>query len=434
VGHRSTTIAFVVVMLILAVIWLVYKDAGKKPKESKEGAEAQTTEEARHDETTEPHAGTEGAASEQAGQPVAEAEPVQPVAPPAPGMSALVVPVVDRQGGVPGGLGVALVPLGGGDAIVESLPAGSMRTRDVPPGAYLVSILSVPSPAPGAVRYVRVVQLRPDHVETLALTLGPRVVVSGTVRDFDGQPIAGAAVAVRPDVPGRTTVALPDWLVCTASANTAGEFRVEQAPAGDLLVEAAGQGLALTSCETRADFGDELIVNLVLADGVALSGTVTDAQGSPIAGASVFYLAARDAPLAHTATDGSGRYELRLVPQAGLGLFTLAEGRAYRTVPRALLADAAGSVPPIVLEPESTIAGTVRYNDGEPAIAAVVGVEPVAESDLLGYPTALETTCAADGRFTLHHLNNLPYRVVVTDALSGRPSRRSSRLERGTRS
>ena len=134
-GHRSTTIAFIVVMLILAVIWVVYKDAGKKPDEAKEADETQTTDEDRHDETTEPGVGTDGDVAEQTEQPVTEAEPSQPVAPPADGMSALVVRVVDRQGHVPDTLGVALLPLGGeGELILERIPAGTTRTRDVPPG------------------------------------------------------------------------------------------------------------------------------------------------------------------------------------------------------------------------------------------------------------------------------------------------------------
>ncbi len=380
-GHRSTTIAFIVVMLVVAVIWIVFKDRGETPSEEKPAPEREATEEAQADETapTSEQADEEPTSEAETEEQVTEPEPPQPAERPGKGMSALALHVVDRNGNPPAALGVALVPLvGKGNVVHVQLPVEAPQTAEVVAGSYLVCVLvgqhgrDVLKPAGSAVRFVQVMTLRPNHVETLALSIGRQVVVSGTVRDFDNQPLAGADVMVQPLAIPNLPLARPAWLRRADTTNTAGAFRIEQVPAGDILVRVAKGGFTLSSREIRADFGDEVILHIVLAAGFAASGTVTTKQDAPIPGASVFYLTGVDDMFAEAATDEAGRYELLSLPHSGLGLFALADGFAYSTVPYAApQRTGIGSIS-IALEPEKTIAGDVRYEDGAPVSGASV--------------------------------------------------------------
>jgi len=435
-GNRSTTIAFLVVMLVVFGIWMAFKDAGKKPAEEEALPAEETTEPPEGDAAPEAETTPEAETRPEADTEEPVIEPETPPLPPSQSMSALAVRVTDRMGHAPGALSVALVPLYGGEVLYEQLPTEDARVDDVPPGAYLVVVLTGTSPAgliepgAGAARYTRVMTLRPSRVETLAITVGPRVTVSGTVRDFDDRPVAAAIVTVRPRTGRGATAGLPEWLVRTATTNAAGAYQIDEVPAGGVEIQVARQGSALTSREFEAAFGAELVFHIVLPPGLPVTGAVTDLDGAPIANASVFFVAEPDRALALTTTDGTGAYVFDALPQTGLGFFALAEGYAYGDVPHRGADKDAGGAAPIVLPTEATIAGQVLFSDGSPVAGGAVHVEPVAKTDTLLLPSALATETDSAGRFTLRHLNRFTYRVVVSDPLTGQTV--SEQLPAGT--
>lgn len=420
-GHRSTTVSFVVVMFAMAVIWFFYKDAAKKRQE-----------------TTPPH---DGKAVEQATPKAPEGErekpptqtgdgataPERDVRPPAQGRSALDVRVVEHDGTRPAALAVALIPLVGNGAVTYArLPVEDARTADVPPARYLVAVLTADDasqlarPSAAAVRCVHAMTLRPDHVETLSLRLGPPAVVSGTVRDFDDQPIAGAAVSAQPRVDQGVTQALPDWLIQTAQTNAAGEFRVAGVPAGeiDLVVERAAYATSLRHVSAR--FGDELIMHLVLADGVELTGRVTNNAAAPIAGALVGYLVRPDEIVAQTVTDARGRFTLGGLPHFGHALAACAEGYAYTEVACPDAGALVGQEVRIRLGLEQTISGHVLYADGRPARGTALRAVQLDDEHKELHAVPVEASADDQGAFTLHHLVEGTVRIDAADPLTGR--------------
>ena len=130
----------------------------------------------------------------------------------------------------------------------------------------------------------------------------PTGTLTGTVTDASGAPIAGAAVTVTGAANrSRTT-------------DAAGRFETNT-PAGEYTVTVSAFGYVprtVTGVVVKDGTTTVQDVALDTAQSRAVSGTVTDRAGNPLAGASVTIL---DTPLEPAVTDAAGAYRFAAVPE-----------------------------------------------------------------------------------------------------------------------
>src|SRR5204863_4867618 len=127
--------------------------------------------------------------------------------------------------------------------------------------------------APGFAPFLGSVDVPASGAASADVTLGPGAIVQGTVRDAQGNGIAGAAVGWGRD---------HEFAWCEARTDGAGGYVLDDLPAGDQQLEARNGGacaktmLALTAATvTRWD--------PVLGANLPISGRVVGADGSGLA-------------------------------------------------------------------------------------------------------------------------------------------------------
>lgn len=167
--------------------------------------------------------------------------------------------------------------------------------------------------------------------------------------------------------------------------------------------------------------GDELEIEIVLdRPGAAVSGVVRDAEGTPVAGATVLLGFQSDAwargpggPPHVVATDGSGAFELAGVPPGTLPLQVRAAGYGACSTAVEIRAGAAAAIE-IVLRPEATVVGRVLDAAGEPVARARIFS---GEKDSFASSSAIS---AADGGFRLAGLSGGPVQLAAEKDGAGR--------------
>jgi hypothetical protein len=223
------------------------------------------------------------------------------------------------------------------------------------------------------------------------IKLTPGKMVSGTVVDPDGKPVAGAQVA---------PLSVTNFHVLT---DKQGQFDHGWSPewAGDLkefffMVRHLGRNLA---AGVEID-GDTKTIRIELEPALTLTGTVEDPNGVPIAAARVGLLLRRGwtggTPVKKVTTDQTGRYEFTALPQRqeyinyadaeGFWRNQITTGIINRTIDRE-------EVGPIILKrPILSVSGMVVHAGGKPVadIQVHLGGE--------GQPE-LHSKTDADGRF-----------------------------------
>lgn len=236
----------------------------------------------------------------------------------------------------------------------------------------------------------------PGEVAQVHLTLLPSAAISGRVVDGAGAPLAGVVVTAQVQ---RGAVELH------ATSDAEGAFRLDGIAAGEVVLRARRDGSLPWQRTVRAP-AEGLEVRL--ERGGAVSGTVLDAKGEPLAGVPVWAQAAgskRAAPLQTTRTDRAGAFQLS----------GLADGE-YRVVAsrsdpgseelRMTSAEASlqhGSAPPLTLrfEEGGPLQGVVVDGHGQGIAGVTVWVGgPEGE---LG-PEVRSARTDSDGRFELLHL------------------------------
>lgn len=231
------------------------------------------------------------------------------------------------------------------------------------------------------------------HVE---MNLVPAKIVSGTVVDSDGKPIAGAQVASLPmtnlhvltDNNGGFDVGWdPEW------ARDLKEFfimarHIERDLAGGIEVDK-----------------DAKTVRIKLEPGLTLTGTVEDPSGIPIAGARVGLSLRRGwacgTPVKETVTDAQGHYEFRALPQRQEYInYASADGYWQNSIKTGVINRITDSeqVGPIILKkPNLSVSGTVVDDAGKPVASCRVGVRGEGQPDRM-------TETDAEGKFTLEKI------------------------------
>ena len=248
-----------------------------------------------------------------------------------------------------------------------------------------------------------------DHVE---IKLAPAVIVSGTVVDPVGKPVAGAQVAPLPmtcyhvltDEQGRFDVGwAPKW---------AGNFDTFFLMARHLELNLAG-GIEIGSATKN--------VRIDLEPALILAGTIEEPNGVPIPGAEVGLSLRRGwacgTPVRKVLTDENGGYEFPVLPQKqeyinyadaeGFWRNQITTGIINRKVSRE-------QVDPIILKrPVLSVSGRVLY--GNKAVAGI----PVYLSGK-GQPK-LEVKTGADGKFVFENVCCGPVRInAKNDTLFGK--------------
>lgn len=264
---------------------------------------------------------------------------------------------------------------------------------------------------------------------TLELALDSAVTVSGRVVDASGKGVSGADVYVEDrEGWGRWPRPVSD----TATTDAEGRFSIADAPSGQLFAIATASGRAPGEAEVgnagpgRAREG----VTITLKDGGSLRGRVLDAQGAPVAGASVAFspeeerrrrggggsVGPRTAPVTSAA---DGTYFIDSLPESS-GYLAASSERGSGVV---VVGVTAGSetIADVTLESTGFVSGRVVDGNGTPLAGARVFVagdwrdpEQRARNSAAGRQFNVDST-DGDGRFRLEGLSG----TTVTIAASG---------------
>lgn len=272
-------------------------------------------------------------------------------------------------------------------------------------------------------------------------------VMFGLVTDVDGNPVAGAFVALFP--PPQP----PSWFFSGsyqppqpppippfhAITDENGAYRIEGIPAGTYLAHAAKCGVGHAEQEVTFEEGAELEVNFVLQGGpptpppqgsAVMFGVVTDAEGNPLAGAFVALFPPMPQPLFglrgdhrppqrpprppfHAITDENGAYRIEGIPAGEYVARAVYRGLGYAEQPVAFEEGQElevnfviqGETPPVEV---GSMFGVVTDAEGNPVADAIVAVIPARRGGprTLGFGPMdrFFTKTAEDGSYLLENI------------------------------
>ncbi len=274
------------------------------------------------------------------------------------------VTVTDATGPV-GGARVFVFP---GGYPIWTTDDGVATIGPLEPGTYRVEVSAGETGGLLPQRHSGIVVAAGQTVE-VAVRLQPSGSLTGTIRDVNGQPVAGASVTLNGPAYVNTHTGADGTYHFASLAPGRYEIRVNPPSDAALLTNYATFFLSA---------GEEATRDLVLPPSGVLEGRVLDPAGAPVAGATL-YLSAVDQGLHTMTTSGSdgryrlvgitdGIYDLTAEPPAGLrAVAATASGLAIRPGPpveRDLQLGPAGSLSGIIRGPdERPVAAlvTVRY-------------------------------------------------------------------------
>ncbi|RMH01690.1 MAG: carboxypeptidase regulatory-like domain-containing protein [Planctomycetota bacterium] len=275
---------------------------------------------------------------------------------------------------------------GGLRAEAESGSDGRFRLTGLAPGRYRLG-----AAAPGLVAAERVVEVAAEPREqTVDLRLGRGGTVTGRVLDPQAQPLAGARVLLAP-MDGFAALRWQRRQVEQEGLEVGpdGRFRLEGLPpSGRWRVLAAADGFDLGRSGAVADGTD---LELVLRPLRTLSGRVLDAEGRPVARASLRLepLATGPGPMrflggARTVADEDGGFEFRRVAAGDYALVAEAPAGSARIEPLTL-GDRNEPVE-VRLSGGDALVVAVRDAAGRPVVGAKVRARSAAAADAFPAP------------------------------------------------
>ncbi|HEX6863780.1 MAG TPA: carboxypeptidase regulatory-like domain-containing protein, partial [Thermoanaerobaculia bacterium] len=270
-----------------------------------------------------------------------------------------------------------------------------------------------------------------DSTAPLRLTLRRGTLAAGRVVDEQGQPVAGAELAL---VPAEQDLTPRPRIDFSAVSDAKGSFRIPNVSAGrfDLHASRPGftsttrSGILIPENEAQADIGE-----VTLPPGVAIEGIVVDERGRPIQGAEVVLN-----PFGPDNVPGDERFIYRDRVETGPdGRFRIADLRRGMRVglkavhPDLNTAEMAGVEAPTAepvrlrLTRPRSLEGRVKDRQGEPVAGARLYFSDTAGEPLGGGWDHREAKARTDaeGRFVLSGLK--PGTAYVTAMASGYRSR-----------
>lgn len=297
------------------------------------------------------------------------AEPVRPGGPTdfvLPPTTAIVGQFVDPAGASPGAFAVDVRPVpivAGTSHRIETDSTGAFRV-EVPPGNWVID-----GHAPGRFHDRTVVAAVAGRETRVTIRLDPAIRVSGRVVDsVTREPVAGASVVLR-------------YTRVTTDAD--GHFAFDDVPTrvvdatslvGQLAVTA--KGYARHTLTPPVEGGDDVELELAIDRYASVDGRLVDADGAPVAGASIGLRSDTRGPGAKTDLDGRFRLE-RCRPEAWQ-LVTRVSGHAPYRSTVFTLAPGETRTTVCTLASGAPLTVTVRDSDGEPIWRAGVTAIPLA--------------------------------------------------------
>jgi hypothetical protein len=348
-------------------------------------------------------------------------------------------------------VGAATVWLLDASEPASALPAastdaqGRFKLAHVASGRHVGAIAPGHTPSP-----TQQVRGRSDDTLQCELQLGPPGgALCGTVTDEAGVPIEGAAVRVSlretPDAPlgepDDTRVATPAerrktaWGLVPLSTDAQGRFELEGLSAGPITVRATAHGRAPLAVDAQIRAGERTGLTLALPAAALVRGTVRDASGLPVAGATIAAalteqvagdgaagdgaaVGAPPRPAAHDeaevlAYSGPDGVYLLWAPPLGDARLTArfgSERNPHAQVSEVLAVEAGAELTwDPVLELGARLQGRVVRADGEPA--ALLGLVICAQGPAPRFAVKGGTDSA--GRFSLVALPDAPLTIEV---------------------
>jgi len=205
--------------------------------------------------------------------------------------------------------------------------------------------------------------------------------VEGTVTDAAGRPVVDTVVQVgdawdlwtrREDATHSVLSGVPASL----RTDGRGRFRLDALTPGSLRVRAGGGPMVSTVVDVAVTADRTAVVDIGVAAGASVRGTVVDAEGRPAACERVRWTACGSGDERSTATDAEGRFELRGLPPQAV-VVTAGTGPAGFARRSLTLASGTNAEWNAVLSPDADrIAGRVVDADGRPGRFLVVLESP----------------------------------------------------------
>jgi protocatechuate 3,4-dioxygenase beta subunit len=261
---------------------------------------------------------------------------------------------------------------------------------------------------------------------------GPIGVLAGKVTGPDGQPVAGAEIALSYHL-NRSRAKYPDAdpkkaRPRTATCDSYGEFRFEGLPPGFYFLAATHPefaGRRLSGVELTETFGVEgLAVILVGEEGTgSIEGLVTDRAGAPESGRIVAISGMDGGTRAVTRTgeDGAFRFD-KLLPGSYKVTLRPRDGRAAYGKSRSRFVQVGvGQTTRVEFEGSGTLRGTVLDAKGNPMPEVFVRIAPLDERGRFrgGNYKPTQAMTDADGRFEIEDAGEGPHEVKVQQVKGG---------------
>ena len=234
--------------------------------------------------------------------------------------------------------------------------------------------------------------------------------MSGRVEDEHGDSVEGVLVEVRAASPARGRLSgrfcgrFPRERV---ESDEEGFFSLVEVRPAELNLSARGAGyIASEQVELIVAAGEERSgVVLRVRRGVELSGTVSDARGRPVTGATIMvmremkaHLSGASLGMSHGRSDAEGHYVVEGIDPDAEGLLLRVRHGDYPSHARSLDLEPGANRLDLILEASVSVAGLVLSPGGDPVAGAMAGLQGESRNFSRNPDTTLST---ADGSFEI---------------------------------
>lgn len=193
-------------------------------------------------------------------------------------------------------------------------PDGSFRLDQLPDRGVVLRA-TAPDHAPG---FSSLLAIGPASVKEADITLATGCTMTGVVEDEEGAPLANVFVDAELRRNAGAIGATSFDAASEAESDSEGRFRLEHVPIGEIMVRAYDGNHAVTTITGTIETCDKVEpVRLRMSSGGGLEGTVTAADGKPIAGAKLT-LMHRSMGFVNTLSDSEGHYRFDKLAPGGM--------------------------------------------------------------------------------------------------------------------